>query len=75
MGGEELVVRVTTSGSDITNVEILQSSETPRVSDRAAKQVPQSIIDNDTADVDTVSGATVTSNAIKNAVKNALGMQ
>lgn len=74
MGGKELVVRVTTSGSDITNVEILESSETPKVSDRAVKEVPQRIVENDTADVDTVSGATVTSNAIKNAVKDALGL-
>ncbi len=72
MGGTPIVVRVTKVGEDIQNVEILSNYETPGVSDRAMKLMPQRIIDADTAEVDSVSGATVTCKGIKAAVADAL---
>lgn len=71
MGGK-LILSVTLNGDVISAVEILSHTETPGVSDRAIEQIPAAIVANNSADVDTVSGATVTSRAIMEAVKNAL---
>jgi succinate dehydrogenase/fumarate reductase flavoprotein subunit len=71
MGGD-LVVKVAASGSDITGITFLRINETLGVCDRAIAQVPKAIIDRDTPDVDAVAGATLTSEAIIAAVKDAL---
>lgn len=71
MGGT-LVVRVTMDGDTITDVEIVSHSETEGISDPAIEQIPQAIVDANSTEVETVSGATVTSNAIIEAVNNAL---
>jgi uncharacterized protein with FMN-binding domain len=71
MGGD-LVLKVAVSGQDITNISFLRVNETVGVSDRALIQVPRAIIAGDRPDVDTVSGATLTSEAIIAAVKDAL---
>ncbi len=71
MGGA-VKVAVTVSGGKITAVEIVEHSETAGVSDPAIEQMPAKIIDAQSTDVDAVAGATVTSEAIKEAVKAAL---
>ncbi len=71
MGGE-LTVSVTIEGGGIAAVEVLSHSETPGISDPAIAEIPVSILKNGSPDVDTVSGCTVTSKAIKEAVAVAL---
>lgn len=66
-------VEVTVTDGAITNVEVLDHSETDGISDPAIQQTPEAIVENNSTDVDAVSGATVTSEGIKAAVDNALG--
>lgn len=65
-------VSVTFDDSSITNVEVVTQSETPTLSDKALEDIPKEIVDQQTLNVDNVSGATFTSNAIKNAVADAV---
>lgn len=71
MGGR-LVVKVKMDGDAISSVEVVLHHETAGVCDTAIATLPQAIIEANTPDVDTVSGATRTSLAIINAVKDAL---
>ena len=72
--GGKLTVAVTMNGTDITDVRITQHNETQGVGTRAIDALPALIEEADSIDVDGVSGATVTSNAIKQAVSQAIGM-
>lgn len=67
-----MTVRVTKNGNDITKVEILEFWDTPGFSDRAVDQTIAQIVERDTAIVDVVSGATMTSVGIMSAVSDAL---
>ncbi len=72
--GGTLRVTVTMNGSDITNVTVTEHNETEGVGTRAIDALPEAIANADSVEVDIVSGATVTSNAIKEAVRNAMGL-
>lgn len=73
---DPLVVEVTVEGDTITDVQVVEHNETAGISDAALEQVPAAIVENNgTEGVDTVSGATNTSNAIIEAVDNALANQ
>ncbi|MBQ3155781.1 MAG: FMN-binding protein [Clostridia bacterium] len=72
--GGPLTVAVTMNGTDITKVQITQHTETEGVGTRAIDALPAAIEKADSIDVDSVSGATVTSNAIKEAVSSAIGL-
>lgn len=65
-------LEVTTDDSKIEKIEIKEHSETPGVSDGAIEQMPERIVDNQSLNVDVVSGATMTSNAILAAAEEAL---
>ena len=67
-----MVVKVTVDGDKIQAVEILEHSETPGIGDLAFDKIPQMIVEAQSADVDVVAGATLTSNGIIEAVKDAL---
>ena len=67
-----LTVAVTMDGDTITDVVVTEHSETEGLADPAISDVPAAIVETNSADVDTVSGATITSNAIMDAVKDAL---
>lgn len=71
MGGA-VKVAVTVSGGKIAAVEVVEHSETAGISDPAIEQIPAKIVEAQSTDVDAVTGATVTSEAIKAAVKTAL---
>ena len=72
--GGTLKVRVTMNGKDVTKVEVTEHSETPGVGSRAIEALPSAIEETDSIDVDSVSGATITSEAIKQAVSQAMGL-
>lgn len=70
--GGKLVVRVTQDGNRISNVEIIQDHESEDVGKKALEELPKKIVEANSTDVDAVSGASSTSRAIKEAVKDAL---
>jgi uncharacterized protein with FMN-binding domain len=68
-----LVVQVTVSHGAITNIIIISHNEKDsKHYGSAMKQVPSEIVKKQSTDIDGVSGATKTSNGIKNAVNDAL---
>lgn len=72
MGGE-VVVRVTVDDEHkLQNVEVLQESESDDVASEALKQLPQEMVAKNTFEVDGVSGASRSSQALKDAVESAL---
>lgn len=65
-------VTVTVENGMISKVEIGENKETEGIGTLAIDTLPQKIIDAQSVDVDVVSGATITSQAILEAVKKAL---
>jgi len=61
-------VKVGFSKNSIVKVEVVKHAETPGISDEALKQIPAAIVKNQSLAVDSVSGATLLSEAIVNAV-------
>lgn len=70
--GGPVRVKVTMNGDQIAKIDVLSHSETAGVSNKAFETIPQSIIDAQSAEVDVAAGATYSSNAIMEAVKDAL---
>ena len=70
--GGELKVKVTKEGETISAVEVTENSETPDIASEALEEIPKRIVEANSTEVDIVSGATVTSEAIIYAVNNAL---
>jgi len=70
--GGTMKIKVVVEGGKITSIELLEHSETPGIGDVGADAVIANIIAEQKTDVDVSSGATVTSNALMEAVKNAL---
>jgi|LSQX01.1.fsa_nt_gb uncharacterized protein with FMN-binding domain len=70
--GGPIVVSVTINCDKITQIEVVSHNETKGVSENAIVTIISSIIEKQSTDVDAVSGATITSKALMNAVKNAL---
>lgn len=68
----DVTVEVVYEDNTIKSVTVTDQKETKGIADPALEQVPERIVDANSINVDTVSGATVTSNAIINATKNAL---
>lgn len=70
--GGELTVKVKLNGDKIEAVEVVKHSESAGISDPALKKIPLAIVAANSTEVDTVTGATITSKAIIEAVNNAL---
>ena len=70
--GGEVSVTVVLNGSDIVDVKVVGDNETPGIGTNAIDQLPAAIVAADSADVDVVSGASITSGAILDAVKDIL---
>ena len=73
--GGPLKVSVSMHGTDITEVKVTSHAETEGVGTRAIDALPEAIVRADSVEVDNVSGATVTSKAIKEAVRRAIGLE
>ena len=67
-----LTVEVTVDEHTITGIKVLSHTETATLSDAPIEQIPADIIRYQSLDVDGVTGATLTSFAVKNAVSEAL---
>lgn len=71
-GTTPLYVRITLNSGAIADIEILQHSETAGIADAALEQIPAAIVAANSVEVDGITGATMTSDAIREAVSNAL---
>ena len=71
--GGPINVEVRMKDGEIVAVIVLDHSETDGISDPAINNIPEAMVEANSADVDTVSGATFTSEGIIAAVNNALG--
>lgn len=70
--GGEVRVSVTLTDGSITGVEAVGDDETPGVGSRAIEELPEAIVQAGSTQVDGVAGATITSDAVKKAVEQAL---
>ncbi len=68
----DVTVEVVYEDDEIKSVTVTDQQETEGIADPALEQIPEAIVKAQTPNVDTVSGATVTSQAIINATKAAL---
>jgi fumarate reductase flavoprotein subunit len=70
--GGEVTVSVTMADGYITAVTITAPGETPSMGGIAVARAPDIMIKNNTADIDALSGATVTTRAISTAAQAAI---
>ena len=70
--GGKVKVTITTDTSKITDVQIEGADETPSVGGAALEELTSQITKAQSAEIDGVSGATVTSTAVKEALAKAL---
>ncbi len=70
--GGTIKVKVTMDGDKIANIEVLSHSESAGIADPAFETVPKAIIESQSTEVDAATGATLASNGIMEAVKDAL---
>ena len=73
--GGQMQVGVTISDGAVTAVRVASCGETPAIGGRAINSVPPAIVAANSPDVDGATGATVTSDAIKRAVRIAMEMR
>ncbi|WP_312906681.1 flavocytochrome c [Tissierella praeacuta] len=69
---DTLTLEVEVDEENILSVKILNHSETPGISDTAIDRIPKEIVEYQSLNIDTISGATVSSTAILEAAKQAL---
>ena len=69
--GGRLSVRVTVTNGKLTNIDVISNNETPSYFNRASSVIDR-ILSTGSVNVDSVAGATISSNAIKQAVSKAL---
>ncbi|HBV68718.1 MAG TPA: flavocytochrome c [Clostridiales bacterium] len=68
----DVLLDVTFSADAITDIAVKEHNETKGISDPAFKKIPTAIIENQSLQIDTVSGCTISSNAILEAVADAV---
>ena len=68
----ELTVEVVVTDSKIESVTVTAHTETAGIADPAIEKVPAQIVEKQSTEVDAVSGATITKDAIVEAVNKAL---
>ena len=70
--GGRILVRVTYFDNEIKKIEVLENHETEGIGAVAIDRIPQEMVSNNSTDVDAVSGASTTTNALKEAVNAAI---
>lgn len=70
--GGDVTVEVTVTENEITDVKVTSHKETPGIGDLPIEQIPAKIVETQSLAVDTVAGATITSEAILAAVIDCL---
>lgn len=69
---DKIKVEVVVTDAGISEIKILSHNETEYISDPAIEKIPLAIVEKQSVEVDAIASATVTSNAIMAAVKDAL---
>ncbi len=69
----DIEIKVTIAGGKISDVAINKMDETEGIGDVAVKEIAAQAVSKNTGDLDTISGATVSSKGAITAIKNALG--
>ncbi len=72
--GGTVSVTITTDANSITAVEVVGNDETPTVGGAHLEELGQMVLDAQSAEIDGVSGATVTSTAVKEAAQKAIDL-
>jgi fumarate reductase flavoprotein subunit len=70
--GGDLVVEVDFSNNSIISVRVIEHNETKWIGDQAIALLPDTITEDQSWDVDIVTGATITSEAIRVAVRDCI---
>ena len=68
----DIKLSVTFKDNKIEKIDVVESSETPTIADTGFKEIINRILEHQTSKVDNITGATVTSNAVKLAVSKAI---
>ena len=68
----QIEAEITVSEGKIVDVTLTGAEETPALGGKVLEEMPAKIVEAQSADVDGVAGATITSNAVKDAVKEAM---
>ena len=68
----QIEAKITVSEGKIVDVTLTGADETPALGGKVLEEMPAKIVEAQSADVDGVAGATITSNAVKDAVKEAM---
>ncbi len=71
MGGS-VKVKITVEDGKMTAVEVIEQNETVGIGDKAVAELPEKILEAQSADVEGIAGASVTSKAIRDAVADAM---
>ncbi len=71
-GSESMPMEVTIEDDKIKDIEIDSSGETKGVADEVFNRLPKQIIDNQTLNVDVVSGATISSHGVVDGIAHAI---
>lgn len=69
--GGRVIVRITYSDDQLKKVEVLEEHESEDVCQKAMDQLPKMMVELNTYEVDSVTGASTSSRALKSAVKDA----
>lgn len=70
--GGKIVVRVTYEDQTIKDVEVMESHETEGIGAVAIQELPSKIVEQNSTDIDAVSGASATTRALEEAVNQAI---
>lgn len=70
--GGDIVVRVSVANGDIAKVEVIDHKESELLSGEAINRIVTAVSNEESVNVDVVSGATMTSEAVIKAIKSAL---
>ncbi len=68
--GGPFEISMTYKDDKIVDVTIGENSETPSIGGVAAEQIAKNVVEQNTVELDTISGATMTSNAMYEGLKN-----
>ncbi len=71
-GSEAMPMEVDIEGDKIASIKVDSSHETKGVADEVFRRLPKQIVDNQTLNVDTVSGATISSHGVIDGVAKAI---
>ena len=70
---DDIKVAVTMNGDKIIAIEVKENSDTPGIANPAIEQLKKRVIEAQSSQVDTVAGATYTSEGFLEAINNAIG--